>query len=289
MLKNTEQPADVFVGIVTHNRADILRKSLASALAQRDVKLRVAVIDDGSTDATPDIAQEFPSVEWQRHVQSQGHVAARNHWMTSATEEYFVSLDDDAWFMQGDEVSIAVQALRDNSALGAIAFDILSPDRPTARARADMQRVPAFIGCGHVLRLSAVRRIGYYEPTPGAYGTEEKDLCLRMLDAGYDVALLPGVDVWHDKTPVARHLPAQYQSGVANDLMLTYRRTPLLLLPFAALAKLFQHLRGANQSGQMRACWGGFGSFFRALPAMWQTRRPVRLATLRTFIRLGRA
>lgn len=279
----------VLLGIVTKNRARILPKAIASALAQRDVAIRVSVIDDGSTDGTSELARDFPQVEWIRWSVPRGYVAARNHWMEQAREDFFVSLDDDAWFLEGDEVSIAVRALGENHGLGAVAFDILSPDRPNPRERTETQRVPAFIGCGHVVQLAAARSVGLYEVAPGRYGGEEKDVCLRMLDCGYEVVMLPGVHVWHDKTSVARHLPSQYESGVANDLMMAYRRTPFPLLPFAAVAKIFQHIRGASECGQMAACWRGFMSFARALPTMWRTRRPVRLRTLRAFMRLARS
>lgn len=279
----------VLLGIVTHNRAELVPRAITSALAQKAVELRVAVIDDASTDATPQLRQQFSSVTWTRWSEPRGYVAARNHWMGLAGEDFFASLDDDAWFLNGDEIALAVKALTENSSIAAVAFDILSPDRPHRRERAKAQRVPSFIGCGHVLRLSAVRQVGIYEPTPGGYGGEEKDMCLRLLDARYEVVILPGVHVWHDKTPVARHLTRQYESGVSNDLMLTYRRTPLFLLPVAAIAKFFQHLTGATKRGQIRACWRGFASFFRALPTMWRTRRPVRFETLRAFMQLSRS
>src|SRR5437762_12405020 len=50
--------------------------------------------------------------------------------------------------------------------------------------------------------LSAAREVGLYEANPGSYGVEEKDLCLRLLDAGYKIVKLSGVHVWHDKTEI---------------------------------------------------------------------------------------
>src|SRR5436853_1462944 len=111
-----------------------------------------------------------------------------------------------------------------------------------------------FVGCGHVLRLSAVREVGGYEAVPGSYGGEEKDLCLRLLDAGYQLVKLPGVHVWHDKTLVARDLVAQHRSGVCNDLVLTLRRTPTLLLPVALLVKLYRHWRFSLSHGLTEPC-----------------------------------
>lgn len=276
------------VGIATFNRADLLPKAIASALDQRPTP-SVAVIDDCSTDGTDRIASGFPEVAWTRRSINQGHMSARNEMMAIEGYDYFVSLDDDAWFLNGDEIAVAVSHLEATASVAAVAFDILSPDRPDHRPRGPAVPAAVFIGCGHVVRLSAVRRVGGYEPTPGLYGAEEKDLCLRLMDAGYEVALLPGVHVWHDKTPIARELPRQHRSGVCNDLVMTLRRTPLALLPMALPAKVLQHIAFSARHGLLVAGLEGLALFGRSIPAVWRTRKPVRIATLRAFMGLSRA
>lgn len=276
------------IGIVTRNRSGILPRALSSALQQHSCSLRVAVVDDESTDATSGVARDFPSVHWTRWDTNRGLVAARNYLMTSASEHFFVSLDDDAWFVRGDEVSMALQVMEANHRVAAVAFDILSLDRPDPVARSGPRPSAVFVGCGHVLRLSAVRAVGAYEPMPGTYGAEEKDLCLRLLDAGYEIVTLPGVHVWHDKTPTARVKADQHSSGVCNDLTMTLRRTPALLLMGALLLKAYKHVAFSRKHGLTRPCLTGFELFLCSLPAVWRTRRPVRTATLRAFIRLSR-
>ena len=278
----------VLVGIVTRNRAGILPKALASAFAQAVPGLQVAVIDDGSTDDTPKLPAQFPQVSWVRRETGQGYMSARNELMARAGFDFFVSLDDDAWFLRTDEIAVALAYLVAHPSVAAVAFDILAPDQPTTRERGAAQPVEMFIGCGHVLRLAAVREVGAYEPTPGGYGGEEKDLCLRLMDAGYGIVRLPGVHVWHDKTPVARELAQQHRSLVCNDLVMALRRTPLLVLPLALGAKFFRHLRFSCQAGRVGACLAGMWLFARSLPATCRSRRPVRLATLRAYVALSR-
>jgi GT2 family glycosyltransferase len=277
----------VLVGIVTRNRADILPKAIESALAQSGATVRVAVIDNASTDATIDLGRNFPTVEWTRWQSNRGYMAARNHWMTSALENYFVSLDDDAWFVQGDELAVATDVLERDPNVAAVAFDILSPDRPRPTPREKPHRAAMFIGCGHVLRLDAIRAVGAYDSVPGNYGGEEKDLCLRLMDAGYKIVRVPGVHVWHDKTSASRDLPAQHRSGVCNDLVMTLRRTPAALLPLALAAKFYRHSIFSLRNGLTRPCLQGFKLFARSSPALLRSRRPVRTATLRAFMRLS--
>lgn len=278
----------VLVGIVTRDRADILPKALDSALAQVVPELKVAVIDDGSTDGTRGLAPRFPGVSWTHRESSQGYMSARNELMARDVFDFFVSLDDDAWFLRDDEIVTAVRYLNDHPEVAAVAFDILAPDQPEPKAVGTPEPVPMFIGCGHVLRLSAVREVGAYESVPGSYGGEEKDLCLRLMDAGYAVVKLPGVHVWHDKSPVARIIPQQHRSGVCNDLVMTLRRTPSAVLPAALLAKLFRHMAFSWRNGLMDSCIAGFGLFIQTLPDMWKSRRPVRMETIRAYMKLSR-
>ncbi len=279
----------VVLGIVTRNRAGLLKKAVQSAIAQKGVHVRIVVIDDGSTDETPDLPASFPDVTWIRREKSGGYISARNELMAMEDCNYFASLDDDAWFVGDDEIALAMNFLNENHAVAAVGFDILSPDHPEPKQRSDPQPIATFIGCGHVLRLSAIRQVGCYELTPGSYGSEEKDLCLRLMDAGHQVVRLPGVHVWHDKSLAARDAILQHQSAICNDLVMTLRRTPALILPIALLTKIYRHSKFSFRHGLMRPCLQGFGVFFRSIPAVLRTRRPVHTATLRAFVRLARA
>jgi GT2 family glycosyltransferase len=205
--------------------------------------------------------------------------------MRSFEGEYYVSLDDDAWFLGTDELRIAIDYLESHATVGAVAFDILSPDRPQPQARSSPVPVSSFIGCGHVLRLAALRKIGYYEPNPGRYGGEEKDLCLRLLDAGWETHLLPGVHVWHEKTPLARDLPAQHRSGVCNDLCFALRRCPAPWLALVIPYKIVRHLAFSATHGLLLPGLAGIGQFFANVLAVWKSRAPV---SLESFLRFAR-
>src|SRR6267142_6705135 len=183
----------VLIGITTHNRADILAKSIQSALDQDYADKEVMVFDDASTDETPSIREEFPSVRWYRTETNQGYLFARNKLMRETDADCYFSLDDDAWFIQRDEISRGMAFMKLRPEVAALAYDILSPDRPQAVEHSEPWKTNLFIGCGHMLRLSAVREVSYYTPNPGFYGAEEKDLCVQLLDKNYEILFLPGV------------------------------------------------------------------------------------------------
>lgn len=267
----------MLVGITTRDRAAILPKAIASAFAQQYPAVEVAVIDDGSTDATPALRDKFPAARWIRHERSLGYMESRNELMRGTGAEYYVSLDDDAWFLRGDEIALAVARLEAEPAVVAIAFDILSPDRPDEAGRTGPVRTSLFIGCGHMLRLTATRAAGFYAPMPGAYGAEEKDLALRLADRGGAVELLPGVHVWHDKAWTGRDWHPLHRSGVCNELVMTIRRCPLpdllLVLPLKIASFTWYWIR---QPRFLRPGVAGLWQALGALPRTLASRQPVR-------------
>jgi len=284
-LKAQHQPR-IAAGITTRNRVEMLPRALDSLRATRYPGLQVTVVDDGSTDATPDLRLRYPDAAWHRHDQSIGIIESRNDLMRMADADYFLCLDDDAWFMQGDELALAVNRLEQDPAIAGIAFDILSPDRPHPATRGTPRPVRMYIGCGHVLRLSAVRAVGYYAPAPGTYGSEEKDLCLRLADRGWRIELLPGVHVWHEKAWSSRDNRTIHRSGVCNELAMTVRRCPLpdllLVLPWKLLRFLTFWFRNPFY---LRAGLAAWGDFLRQFAVVWRTRQPVRRATFWQFHR----
>ncbi|MBI2497855.1 MAG: glycosyltransferase [Opitutae bacterium] len=279
-------PPTILAGITTRNRAHILPKALDSLRAAARPGLAVTVIDDASTDATPALRERYPEFRWVRHEKPAGIIESRNELMRGAGTDYFLCLDDDAWFLEGDELGLALARLGAAPAVAGIAFDILSPDRPGRSQRGAPRPVSMFIGCGHLLRLSAVRAAGYYAPSPGTYGSEEKDLCLRLADLGCVIERLPGVHVWHDKAWSGRDNRPLHRSGVCNELVMTLRRCPwpdlLAVLPGKFLSYFWFWVRNPCYFFAGLAAWA---DFVRHFPAAWRSRRPVRRDTFRRFHR----
>jgi glycosyltransferase involved in cell wall biosynthesis len=279
--------ARVLVGIVTRNRAAILPRAIESALSQSYAHLRVTVLDDGSDDKTWQLQSLYPAVQWIRWEGSRGYLEARNYLMRSTDADFYISLDDDAWFIRGDEICLAVQYMEANPIVGAAAFDILSPDRPVPVARSIPNPTHLFIGCGHIVRISAVRDCGFYVPSPGLYGSEEMDLSIRLLDRNWGIHYLPGVHVWHDKTTVARDLAAQYRSSVCNDFAFALRRCPFLLLIGIVPVKLMNHLRFSAGKHLLNPFFQGLRLFLSCALSLWHSRKPVRTRTFLHFLRLS--
>jgi glycosyltransferase involved in cell wall biosynthesis len=88
----------ISVVIPTFNRAGSLPRALDSVLAQTLPPCEIIVVDDGSTDETPDLmAERYPQCRYLRQP-NQGVSAARNLGISGADGDWIALLDsDDAW------------------------------------------------------------------------------------------------------------------------------------------------------------------------------------------------
>jgi GT2 family glycosyltransferase len=85
--------------IPAFNRATLIGQTLQSVLSQEAPDLEVIVVDDGSTDGTPDVVRGFGDRVKLLHQENKGPGAARNLGLKAATGEYVAFLDsDDIWF-----------------------------------------------------------------------------------------------------------------------------------------------------------------------------------------------
>jgi succinoglycan biosynthesis protein ExoO len=90
---------DVSFIVATYNAALFVRQAIQSALDQRGATIEIVVVDDGSTDATPDIVQAMaladPRIQLLRRATNAGPSAARNEAMARAQGHWLAILDGD--------------------------------------------------------------------------------------------------------------------------------------------------------------------------------------------------
>lgn len=103
----------VSVVIPTYNRAERLLRALASVESQTHAPDEVIVVDDGSTDDTPQqIPRAFPGVRYLRQ-ENRGVSAARNRGIHEAGGQWIAFLDsDDEWLPQ--KLERQIDALKRN-------------------------------------------------------------------------------------------------------------------------------------------------------------------------------
>jgi len=90
----------IAVVIPTYNRAQLALRAVESALSQDPAPAEVIVVDDGSTDETPEVLGGHPGIRYLRQDNA-GLSAARNHGIRAAQSEWIALLDDDDRFLPG--------------------------------------------------------------------------------------------------------------------------------------------------------------------------------------------
>ena len=84
--------------IPAYNAAPFLRRSVGSALAQTYANIEVVIVDDGSTDDTPAIADQLAADDRRIrvvHQENRGLAEARRSGIKAATADYICHLDAD--------------------------------------------------------------------------------------------------------------------------------------------------------------------------------------------------
>ena len=93
----------VSVIIPVYNSAQYLRMCLESIIQQSLTDIEIICIDDGSTDNSSNILNEYALFDRRIKIIKQKNsdpAAARNTGLREATSEYVVFLDSDDWFEQ---------------------------------------------------------------------------------------------------------------------------------------------------------------------------------------------
>lgn len=93
----------ISIVITTYNRAFLLPKSIKSVLCQTFPDFELIIVDDHSSDETPDVVGSFqdPRIRYIRHDRNQGLPASRNTGLQYAEGKYIAYLDDDdEWLPQ---------------------------------------------------------------------------------------------------------------------------------------------------------------------------------------------
>ncbi len=218
----------VSVVICTHNG----ERTLSQCLEQlRDLvypDFEVIVVDDGSTDASADIARAHDALLVQ--TDHRGLSFARNAGVARSTGEIVAFLDDDA-YPDPDWLHYLAAALRSNARSGVGGPNIppdddgliadcvaAAPGGPIHVLTSDREaeHVP---GCNMAFRKSALEGIGGFDERFRVAG-DDVDICWRLQESGRTLGFSAGAVVMHRRRDsVWRYLKQQYGYGKAEALL----------------------------------------------------------------------
>src|SRR5438445_586939 len=244
---------------------------LHSLSDDRPVLLEVIVVNDGSTDATPQIASEYRV----RLIttRNQGLSAARNIGIRASTGEIVAFIDDDAYpdlhwlrflalaFRDGTYVAVGGPNLPppDDGWMADAVANAPGGPNPVLLSDRVAEHIP---GCNMAFRKEALEAIGGFDSVFRTAG-DDVDVCWRLRDRGGVIGYAPGAVVWHHRRPSIRRFWKQ-QVGYGKAEALLERKWPARYNPSGQLSwvgRLYGKGRSRDfSSGRGRVYQGVWGT-----------------------------
>lgn len=209
--------------ICTYNREKYIG-SVLQALAGQKSDFEIIVVDNNSTDATPQIAKQFKAEHPELDITlcneaEQGLSHARNCGIAQAKGDFLVFLDDDAIPCRDylEKLDEGLKCHPGYAGFGGKIEPLFESVKPKWLCRWTLSWVSGLdmganakpfkpgkypIGANMGFRRDVVEKVGVFNPELGRskknlMGGEEKDFFLRIQRAGYDIIYLPEPSVQH--------------------------------------------------------------------------------------------
>ncbi len=222
----------ISVVVCSHNGASTIRDTLDGLQSLDYPDVEVILVNDGSTDSTPEIASHYPVRLITTENRGLSH--ARNNGINAATKEIIAFIDDDA-YPDEDWLRFLALSLKDTKLVGTGGPN-LSPagDGWKAEAIANApgpnpvllsDRIAEHIpGCNMAFRREALEAIGGFDPRFRIAG-DDVDLCWRLQERGGVIGYAPAALVWHHRRKSIRKYWKQ-QLGYGRAEALLERKWP---------------------------------------------------------------
>ena len=204
--------------VVAHRNNVPALSRLLTALREQTEPVAVCVVDDASTDETPDvIPAAFPEIRYERLSENVGFSRANNHGIRGSAADWVVLLNNDtvpepnfvsalrrAWENSGADMVAATLRRPDGSIDSAgievdrslVAFDLLH-GRPYAPEEvAKLSPLAPCAGAGAYRRV-ALLEVGGFDEAMFAY-LEDVELGIRLRMAGARCVVAPDTFAWHE-------------------------------------------------------------------------------------------
>jgi GT2 family glycosyltransferase len=223
--------SDVSLVISVWNRKDDLRENLRAIEAQTTAPLEVIVVDNDSTDGTPEmVIEEFPAVRLIRMPHSRyGACETFNIGFSSARGALVGILDDDV-VLPPDYVEAMLRELaQEPETTAVLSPKVIEPQMPDWYRDSPAVNTPRYMatfrGCASMARKAALRAAGWYDERLFIFGNE-RDLTARLLNLGYRVKMVPSVVVFHKAPFGMRHGKRSLYYHVRNFWLYAFKYVP---------------------------------------------------------------
>ena len=216
------------VVVCSYNGAATIRDTLEALQRLDYADYEVIVVNDGSTDATPEIASGYDVKVVS--TENQGLAMARNVGLAAASGEIVAYLDDDA-YPDRDWLTYLALGFLTSDVCGVGGPNVLPPeDGDLAECVANAPGGPAHVllddreaehipGCNMAFRKDWLEAVGGFDPQFRCAG-DDVDLCWSVQQRGGRIGFHAGALVWHHRRgSITRYWKQQLGYGKAEALL----------------------------------------------------------------------
>ena len=274
--------ADYFsVVIPTFNRYEQLQSALVRVFECNPQPTEVLIhVDAGDQEIPKLLDKNFSGkVKWVCASTTRGPGGGRNVLIEMAQTSWVASFDDDSWPESPDFFERLEQLIAANPEAGVLAFPINVRGQKLTYWPAEIQQASCFENCGCAIRREAFLQTDGFLPLRHAYGMEEADVSLQLLDKGWQILNVPDLLVYHDTGMEHHASPAVNAAQITNTALLAFLRYPFTLWPLGILQTI-NRVKYAISVGRFR----GIATGLIDIPfACWKyraARKPVKAETI---------
>ncbi len=196
---NASRPR-VSIIVPVYGRYEFTRRCLQSLLRVTYPNRETIVVDNASTDETPDrLPKEFPWVTVVRNPRNLGYAGGCNTGMRVSKGEHIFLLNNDTKIVDPSLLDGLVDAMESDARLGAVGpriVDYDDPERVTFDGVSDGYGHLGVSGVAVMLRRKALQEVGLFDESFFAY-YEDRDLYARLARAGWRLRHVPAIRVAH--------------------------------------------------------------------------------------------
>jgi GT2 family glycosyltransferase len=274
----------VSVVMINWNRKGILRHVLTTLAQQTYSNYEVVLCDNHSTDGAPDmVEEEFPFVRLFRLDDNVG-ITGYNIAFSHSAGDIIVILDNDS-FLEDEGISKIVNKFQSYQNLGALGCKVYNyysgrihhwhPSARDENGPAEGIHSPLFNGCAAAARSHVLREVGFYPDEFFLY-ENERDLCTRIINAGYDVRYFTDITGYHMVSEEERSSERLIYYSKRNLIWYFWKYLPIhtaiLRSSLVAATSVWRAISNRQLRTYLRPVLHGFAG----LPHVLRTRTPVK-------------
>jgi O-antigen biosynthesis protein len=221
---------EISILILAHNKAAYTRRCLDSLFTSSLRPFEVVLVDNGSSDETPDVIAHFSArasrenivVHSLRLEQNLGAIVGRNRGMELMRGKFWVFLDNDIVVRTRPWMEKLRQKFSADSQLGVVGpklvyalpphdiqcagCDVTDKGRVIFRGRGSPRTAPEFntprecqtlISACWMMSAAAAKKIGPLDERFSPVQFEDIDYCYRIREAGFRCLYEPSIEMYH--------------------------------------------------------------------------------------------